>query len=69
MPTYDLTCRDCGTRFERFFMRLLRQSDLVCPECGSTRVDRGIGGGMLGSGTKSAVRAPDRACRPSGGFT
>lgn len=54
MPTYDLSCRDCGARFEKFLMRLLRNEDLVCAECGSTRVDRGVGGGFLGSGTKTA---------------
>lgn len=48
MPTYELTCQDCGERFDRFVMRLLRDEDRVCPSCGSTRVRSGIGGGFLG---------------------
>ncbi len=54
MPTYELACRDCGHRFDKFLMRILRNDDLVCPECGSTEIDRGIGGGVLGSGTRNA---------------
>ncbi len=55
MPTYELTCRVCGHRFDLFLMRLLRNEDLVCPECGSTEIDRGVGGGVLGSGTRSTL--------------
>jgi len=51
VPTYDLTCEDCGFRFEQFLTRLIRQEDKVCPSCGSDRVKNGIGGGILGIGT------------------
>lgn len=63
MPTYDLTCRSCGNRFELFVMRLLRDGDRVCPECGSTDVGRGVGGGLV---VKPAGQA---GCVPQGGFT
>jgi len=46
MPTYELHCKECGHRFDRFLMRLLRESDRVCPECGSTNVEAGVGGGF-----------------------
>ena len=48
MPSYDLTCRRCQTRFEKFVPRLLRNEDMVCPSCGSTDIKRGVGGGVLG---------------------
>lgn len=48
MPTYDLTCEDCGERTERFFTRLLRDEDKVCSCCGSRAVRTGVGGGVLG---------------------
>jgi putative FmdB family regulatory protein len=48
MPTYELVCHDCGHRFEKFLMRLLRDEDCVCPACGSAEVKRGVGG-VLGS--------------------
>jgi putative FmdB family regulatory protein len=54
MPTYELTCTDCGKRYEIFLLRMLKNEDLVCPACGSTSIRRGIGGGVLSSSTKSA---------------
>ena len=54
MPTYDLICESCGTRFERFLPRLLRREDKVCPECGSDEVRTGVGGGVLGVRTTPA---------------
>lgn len=51
MPTYDLQCDACGERFELFLLRLLRDSDRVCPSCGANQVRPGVGGGILGSGT------------------
>jgi len=35
VPTYDLTCPGCGTGFEVFRQRLLRDEDRVCPACGA----------------------------------
>ena len=57
MPSYDLTCRSCGLRFEKFVMRMLRNEDLVCPSCGSIDVKRGIGGGVLATGTRSGTES------------
>ena len=51
MPTYELKCNPCGSRFEKFLGRLLRDTDKVCPECGSSDVRTGLGGGILGVGT------------------
>jgi putative FmdB family regulatory protein len=64
MPTYELTCSECGTRFERFLARMLRDEDKVCPNCGSSEVKQGIGGGYV---AKAAVR-PDSSCSSRGGF-
>jgi putative FmdB family regulatory protein len=38
MPTYELRCDECDTRFEKFLGRLLREDDKVCPACGSKGV-------------------------------
>ncbi len=38
MPTYDLACASCETRFERFRQGFLRDEDRVCPDCGSQEV-------------------------------
>jgi putative FmdB family regulatory protein len=63
MPTYDLTCTECGHRFERFLLRLLRETDKVCSQCGSKQVTAGIGGGFV-----SRKATESSACAPRGGF-
>jgi putative FmdB family regulatory protein len=62
VPTYELRCEACGSRFERFLLRLLRDEDRVCPTCGSTKVKVGVGGGFVSA-------APKPGCEPRGGFT
>ena len=63
MPSYDLRCEACGHRFEKFLTRLLRDSDKVCPECGSADVRPGLGGGVIAGPKQSGG-----ACVPRGGF-
>ncbi len=65
MPTYELTCRACGTRFERFLARMLRDEDKVCPSCGSTDVRQGVGGGYV---SKPATGRSGGGCAPRGGI-
>ncbi|MBA4370111.1 MAG: hypothetical protein C0418_00840 [Coriobacteriaceae bacterium] len=65
MPTYDLTCDECGERFERFLTRMLREQDRVCPRCGSSKVRPGPGGGFL----LTDARPSAKGCVPRGGFT
>lgn len=52
MPTYDLICRSCGHRYEKFVMRVLRTGEATCPRCGSVEVSRGVGGGVVVSSSK-----------------
>ena len=66
MPTYDLKCQDCGERFERFLMRIIRDEDRVCPTCGSVRVSTGPGGGVVSFGRSAG--GPSSGCGP-GAFT
>ena len=57
MPTYDLECRECGERYEKFLTRFLSRDDKVCPRCGSENVRTGVGGGILGKGTTPSKSA------------
>jgi len=66
MPTYELRCRECGHEFDLFLLRLMRDGDRVCPECDSTEVERGVGGGVLGSGTKSRPATGAEQCGSRG---
>ncbi len=38
MPTYQFACDDCGKDFEFFLMRMVRDTDKVCPSCGGANV-------------------------------
>jgi putative FmdB family regulatory protein len=49
MPIYEFVCRACGTAFE-MLVRLGREADVRCPECGRAEAAKrpsafGIGGG------------------------
>ncbi len=63
VPTYGLRCKKCGHEFDKFLTRLLRPSDKVCPECESTEVEAGFGGGFVVRGAESRSD-----CAPRGGF-
>ncbi|MDO8880087.1 MAG: zinc ribbon domain-containing protein [Coriobacteriia bacterium] len=64
MPTYELHCTECGHRFDRFLTRFIREADKVCPECGSTKVHSGVGGGFVALPSRSGG-----SCAPRGGFS
>lgn len=66
LPTYDLTCQDCGERFELFVMRLLREEDRICRSCGGADVKAGVGGGFLRVAVSTG--ASGETCG-TGGFT
>ncbi len=38
MPTYQFFCDDCGKDYEFFLMRMVRDTDKVCPSCGGANV-------------------------------
>jgi putative FmdB family regulatory protein len=59
MPTYELRCLECGKLFELFRTRILRDEEKVCPECGSTDVKLGVGGGYF---SRSSASEPAGAC-------
>lgn len=44
MPTYDLTCVDCGHGFEVFHQRFLRDEDRTCARCGTGGAQQRITG-------------------------
>lgn len=64
MPTYDMECRNCGTRFERFLSRLLREEDKRCEGCGSDDVFVRPSAGFIsgGKGQPESRPAPRRSC-------
>lgn len=67
MPTYELKCAACGKASEVFLLRTLKEEDKVCPECGSTDVKQGVGGGYFNKPTGLGASAP--SCAAAGGCT
>lgn len=69
MPTYELRCDACGKASEVFLLRTMRDEDKVCPECGSTDVRQGVGGGYFSvSGSSAggeAASCGSTSCSPS----
>ena len=57
MPTYDLACPACGTAFEVFRQRLLRDEDRVCPACGGPEA-RTILTGFVAARPRRTSEAP-----------
>ncbi|MBI4734003.1 MAG: zinc ribbon domain-containing protein [Rubrobacteridae bacterium] len=73
MPTYQLVCDECGKDFEFFLTPFLKDSDKICPSCGSTKV-RQVYRDFFGfnlSGGKSSGGSSDSGsggCGSFGGF-
>ena len=67
MPTYELKCAACGKASEIFLMRMITDDDRVCPECGSTDVKQGVGGGYFNKPSTAGASAPAPTC--AGGCT
>jgi putative FmdB family regulatory protein len=64
MPLFEYACGKCGKVFEKL-VRGGEQVSIVCPQCGSKRVQRKFSTfATVGGGGKSSG-AP--ACGPSGG--
>ena len=66
MPTYELTCTACGTRFERFLDPHAARGGQGVSGCGSTDVEQGVGGGYVSR--PSASGSPAGGVPRAGGF-
>ena len=44
MPTYDYTCKSCGHTLE-LFQQMTDKPIKKCPQCGTNKLQRQIGGG------------------------
>ncbi len=68
MPIYEFNCTRCQERFEEILRSVAQAEEVVCPECGSEKVDRLPSGfARIGAGSDPGPRP---SCGPSsGGFT
>ncbi|MGQ9466879.1 MAG: FmdB family zinc ribbon protein [Anaerolineae bacterium] len=42
MPIYEYRCPKCGERFEKFVRSISAQTEVVCPRCGNTAVEKAV---------------------------
>ena len=65
MPLYGFICDDCKDDFEELVMSSSKTDDVVCPSCGSRKVQRQlslVAGLKASSGTSSSA-----SCSTGGG--
>ncbi len=66
MPIYSYTCEQCGAEFDKLVLSASRLREVVCPVCGSERVERRPA--LFGVGAKSSGGTSTSAgCAPAGG--
>ncbi len=64
MPVYEYRCPKCGERFEKWIRSLNAQTEVVCPRCGNTEVEKAV---SLFAGLTGGSRASSGASCSSGG--
>lgn len=67
MPLYGFICDDCTTDFEELVMSAGKTDHVICPECGSHKVQRQLSqvAGLSSSGGFGATSSA--SCAPGGG--
>ncbi len=64
MPIFEFECLSCGAVFERLMKRSGTDDAVVCPKCGSRRVEEKL---STFSSTSSAGASGSGSCAPGGG--
>jgi putative FmdB family regulatory protein len=66
MPLYEFDCLDCGQSFEKLVRSAAAITEVVCPTCGQTHVQKKLS--VFASTVKNAgsASASAAACAPGG---
>jgi putative FmdB family regulatory protein len=62
MPIYEYTCRACEGRFEQLVRSMNGQSNVKCPECGSSRTARVLS--VFAVGAEAGGKSPSQDLPP-----
>ena len=67
MPLYEFDCSECGTAFEKLVRKADATSEVVCPVCGSRKVNEKVSAfaSITKGGSSAAYSGP--SCTPGGG--
>ena len=63
MPIFEYACQKCGKLFEKLILGK-RSGELVCPDCGSNRVERKLSAFATATG---AAKSSAAACGTGSG--
>jgi len=67
MPIYEFDCSECGTAFEKLVRRADAVNEVVCPSCGSAKVNEKLSAFASISGGGSSGPSGGSSCAPGGG--
>ena len=66
MPIFEYVCAECGHKFEKLVLSARRASEVRCPVCNSTTVNKAISAFGVASGGGSMGATSAASCAPSG---
>ncbi len=66
MPLYGFICDDCNDDFEELVMSSSKTDDVVCPSCGSRKVQRQLSL-VAGLNTSAGTSSSSASCSTGGG--
>jgi putative FmdB family regulatory protein len=65
MPLFEFDCDDCAQPFEKLVRSVAAVDAVVCPNCGSSHVERKISTFAV-KGTSPSSSASSTSCSPGG---
>jgi putative FmdB family regulatory protein len=68
MPIFEFTCNKCGKSFEKILFKPLENASIVCPECGSSDIQKLISApGSVGvkGGSNDSHSCSGGCCAPA----
>ncbi|MEJ7608303.1 MAG: zinc ribbon domain-containing protein [Bryobacteraceae bacterium] len=66
MPIYEYKCENCGTGYEQIRRMSDADSNLACPDCSSTSVQRQLSSFAAHGGSSPAESMPSGGCGMNG---
>jgi putative FmdB family regulatory protein len=69
MPIYEYICNDCNKEFEILTLSSRSKEQVVCPECGGSRVKKLLSAGAIRSQSNSSLGTEGPGCGGGSGFS
>ncbi len=69
MPLFEFHCNDCNSDFEELLRNVAEASEVVCPACGSARVEKLASSFATVAGGSGHGAGGGSGCSSHGGFS